>query len=104
MFDIFPRTTRAVYGNMNNADSIEALLLDLQNVDATRASESFTELFRRGCLLLELDDAAAAVTFGTSIPNVSRWRRGKTIPPAAALFLKFLRKEIQAKVSAGSLS
>jgi hypothetical protein len=80
---------------MNRVSEFEALLKKLQEIDA---KERFTALFSQGCDLLELDDEDAARAFDTSRPNASRWRRGKVVPPAAALVLKFLREQVEQKI------
>lgn len=83
---------------MSRLNDFETLLKDLQGVDAASAKTAFTSLFERGCLLLDLDDDQAAKVFDTSRPNASRWRRGKVVPPAAGLVLRFMREEVDAKV------
>lgn len=80
---------------MNRVDEFEALLRELQSADA---KERFTVLFSNGCDLLEFDDEDAAEAFDTSRPNASRWRRGKVVPPGAALVLKFLRQHVEQKI------
>ena len=55
----------------------------------------FTKEFREGCELLGYDDHTLAAVLGTSVPHVSRWRRGIVTPPAAPLALRFLREEIE---------
>lgn len=82
---------------MTRLNEFEALLAELQALEGIQAKERFTELFGRGCDLLEFDDEDAARVFDTSRPNANRWRRGKVVPPAAALVLKFLREEVEAK-------
>jgi hypothetical protein len=83
---------------MSRIIELEALLKELQGVDAGHAKEAFTTLFQRGCLLLDLEDDDAALAFETSRPNASRWRRGLVVPPAAGLVLRFLRGQVEAKV------
>lgn len=80
---------------MNRVSEFEALLKDLQRPDA---KDRFTALFSVGCDLLEFDDEDAARTFDTSRPNASRWRRGKVVPPAAPLVLRFLREQVELKI------
>jgi len=84
---------------MHRSHELETLWQDLQGIDAASARDRFTDLFRRGCELLNLDDEDAARAFDTSRPNVSRWKRGTVVPPAAMLVLRFLREEVDAKVN-----
>ena len=76
---------------MSRLNDFETLLKDLQGIDAASAKVAFTALFEKGCTLLEFDDDQAAKAFDTSRPNASRWRRGKVVPPAAGLVLRFMR-------------
>lgn len=80
---------------MNRVSEFETFLLELNTGDA---KDRFTHLFSKGCDLLELDDDDAARAFDTSRPNASRWRRGKVVPPAASMVLKFLREQVDQKV------
>ena len=80
---------------MNRVSEFEALYSELQKIDA---KARFTALFSQGCDLLEFDDEDAARVFDTSRPNASRWRRGKVVPPAAPLVLKFLREQVDQKI------
>lgn len=80
---------------MNRVSEFEALYRELQKIDA---KARFTALFSQGCDLLEFDDEDAARVFDTSRPNASRWRRGKVVPPAAPLVLKFLREQVDQKI------
>ena len=81
--------------NMGRLSELERLLKDLQ---LANAKDDFTKLFRLACALLEFDDDAAAVAFGTSRPNASRWRRGEVVPPASALVLKFVSEHVEMKI------
>ena len=83
---------------MSRLNDFETLLKDLQGIDAASAKAAFTALFEKGCTLLEFDDDQAAKAFDTSRPNASRWRRGKVVPPAAGLVLRFMRDQVEAKV------
>ena len=83
---------------MSRLNDFEALLKELQAVEPANAKEVFTGLFERGCMMLELDDDQAAKAFDTSRPNASRWRRGKVVPPAAGLVLRFMREAVETKV------
>lgn len=80
---------------MNRVYELEALLKELQKADA---KERFSALFSQGCYLLDFEDDDAARAFDTSRPNASRWRRGKVIPPAAPLVLKFLLDQVEQKI------
>ena len=77
------------------ASKKEVLTLLLTEIGTN--DNDFTRLFAKGCELLELDDAGAAVAFDTSVPNVVRWKQG-TVPPTAALVLRQLRERIEAKL------
>lgn len=80
---------------MNRVNELEAFLGELQKTDAR---ERFSALFSQGCYLLDFEDDDAARAFDTSRPNASRWRRGKVVPPAAPLVLKFLREQVELKI------
>ena len=80
---------------MSRLKEFETLLKELQQANA---KDDFTKLYQRGCMLLEFDDDDAARAFDTSRPNASRWRRGKVVPPASGLVLKFLREHVELKI------
>lgn len=77
---------------------LEKLLARLVATEPAAAKDAFTDLYCLTCELLEYDDAQAAEVFDTSRPTASRWRRGKVIPPAARLVLKFAREEVDGKL------
>ena len=94
-------TWRTFGGNgckMDRQEELEGFRSELKGLGRTAARERFAPLFQKGCALLELDDEAAARVFDTSRPTVSRWRRGKMVPPAAWLILRFMGEEIEARV------
>lgn len=82
---------------MSNREEMEGLIRDIDNTDAEHAREAFTALFQRGWILLKLDDKSASFAFGTSQSNVSRWRRGIVVPPAARMVLRILRNGLAKK-------
>lgn len=55
----------------------------------------FTRLFRTGLEILNLEDLNAATAFGTSTPNIRRWRDGSVTPPAALPILRLLLEELK---------
>jgi hypothetical protein len=83
---------------MDRVTELESFRKELEAVTAANAKELFSGLFARGCLLLELSDEAAAREFETSRPNVSRWRRGLVVPPAASLVLRFMREKFEQRI------
>jgi hypothetical protein len=83
---------------MDRLGELEALLADLKAVTVATAHGSFTNLFQRGCILLELNDREAARLFETSQPTVNRWKHGKIVPGVPALVLRVLREEVWSRI------
>ena len=76
---------------MAQIDELQVLLKEVELTPASMVKQRFTELFVKGCELLELtDDASIAVAFETSHPTASRWRRGLVVPPGAVLVFMVL--------------
>lgn len=84
---------------MNRRDEYSTFLNGLNQAISAGGDAAFTTIFARGCLLLELDDDEAARLFDTSRPTVSRWRRGKVVPPSAKLVLRFLHDAVDARAT-----
>lgn len=49
---------------------------------------------------MDIDDKSASKLFDTTLPNVSRWRRGMVVPSAALQVLRMLRVEVDTKIHA----
>ena len=56
--------------------------------------QDFTDKFNEGYRLLGLDDQKAARLFGTSVPNIRRWKSGKAVPPAASMIIVWMLEEV----------
>lgn len=83
---------------MDRLEGLEALFADLKAVTVTTAHGSFTNLFQRGCALLELNDREAARLFDTTQPTANRWKNGKIVPGVPGLVLRCLREEVGSRV------
>ena len=75
----------------------EQLIADLESALALEAKDRFTGLFERVCVHLGLGNAEAAEVFDTSVPNVSRWRRGVALP-AYKMVMRFSIEELEKDV------
>ena len=60
----------------------------------TKVMEDFTKKFNEGYTRLGWDDAKAAEVLDTSIPTISRWRRGIVVPAVATMVLGFIEEEM----------